>query len=290
MRTNSNLTSVIGILLLLVFGSSISAQKAPNAIFAVLDSGKYIEPIAKLEQGQLKDLSETPNFGKLFYSQKSTYSLIFGSGIDGKVSVVKSLIGTECGGRTAEVNVTETQAKLSTFVMALAMNITFKKTSSFRRLPTTEERAAVEDLVRAEFKRYKVAASAMKQLRYHNLTAIDVDRDGTAELIGSFWLAPSARDRRLLFFIAERSGGKYAFTYSRYEDLKPSDVMSGDMKDVDNGILHELFIDSFDYDNDGVAEIFTTTQAFEGRNFQVYRRNGSGWASVFKSYNYRCGY
>ena len=66
--------------------------------------------------------------------------------------------------------------------------------------------------------------------------------------------------------------------------------MSGDLKDVDNGILHELLIDTFDYDNDGIAEVFTTTQAFEGRNFQVYRRQSGKWMSVFKSYNYRCGY
>ena len=266
------------------------AQKAPNAIFAVLDSGKFIEPIAKLEQGQLKDLSETPNFGKLFYSTKTTYNLIFGSGHGGKVTVAKSLIGTECAGRTAEVNVTDSQAKLSSFVMALATNITVKKTPSIRRMPSAEERVAIEELVRAEYKKHKVSASAMKQLRYHNLTAVDVNRDDTPELVGSFWLAPNAKDRRLLFFVAEKSGEKYVFTHSQYEDLKPADVMSGDVKDVDNGILHELFVDSFDYDNDGTAEIFTTTQAFEGRNFQVYRRSGSGWASVFKSYNYRCGY
>ena len=174
--------------------------------------------------------------------------------------------------------------------MALATNIAVKKTPSVRRLPTADERAAIEELVRAEFKKHKVSASAIRQLRYHNLTAVDTDRNGTAELIGSFWVAPSIKNRRLLFFVAEKAGDKYAFTYSQYEDLKSADVMSGDMKDIDNGILHELFIESFDYDNDGVAEIFTTTQAFEGRNFEVYRRNGNGWASVFKSYNYRCGY
>jgi hypothetical protein len=268
----------------------ISAQKVPTAIFAVLDSGKYIEPIGKIDQGVLKDISELPNFGKLFYTPKTSYTLIFASGVDGKAIVSKSLIGTECGGRTAEVDIAGSQAKLTTFVMALATNAQVKKAPSTRRLPTADERAEIEAIVRAEFKSQKVPSSAVKLLHYHNLTAVDVDRDGKVELIGSYWAAPNAKDRRLLFFVAESTNGKYSFTMSHYEALKPSTVMSGDMKDVDNGILHELLIDTFDYDSDGVAEIFTTTQAFEGRNFQVYRRTGNGWTEGFKSYNYRCGY
>ena len=181
-----------------------SAQKAPTAIFAVLDSGKFIEPIAKVEQGQLKEIAETPNFGKLFYSPKATYNLIFGSGIDGKVSVVRSLIGTECAGRTAEVDISGSQAKLSTVVMALATNMSLKRSPSTRRLPTTDERTEIETLIRGEFKKHKVASSALKQLRYHNLTAVDVDHDGVAELIGSFWVEPNAKNRRLLFSLRKR--------------------------------------------------------------------------------------
>lgn len=271
--------------------ATVAGQKAPTAIFAVLDAGKYVEPVAIVESGQLKEMSETPNFGKLFYTPKTSYNLIFGSGVDGKVAIVKSLIGTECAGRTAEVNVWGSKAQLSTYVMALATNLQLKKAAAMRRLPTAEERAEIETLVRAEFKKNKVPASAMKVLRYHNLTAVDVDRDGFAELIGSYWAAASNKNRRLLFFIAEKGAdGKYAFGSSNYANLDANKVMSGDVKDLDTGILHEMLVETLDYDGDGIAEVFTTTQAFEGRNFQVYRRDGGRWSSVFKSYNYRCGY
>ena len=283
------LTSVLICVALSVW--SVASQKAPTAIFAVLDSGKYVEPVAIVESGQLKDMSETPNFGKLFYAAKTNYNLIFGSGIDGKVTIAKSLIGTECAGRTAEVNVTDSKAQLSTYVMALATNLQVKKAATLRRLPTAEERAEIEALVRTEFKKNKMAASSLKQLRYHNLTAVDIDRDGSAELIGSFWVAPSSKNRRLLFFVAEKgSDGKYVFGLSHYGNLNADKVMSGDVKDLDNGILHELLVETLDFDGDGIAEVFTTTQAFEGRNFQVYRRDGGRWSSIFKSYNYRCGY
>ena len=41
------------------------------------------------------------------------------------------------------------------------------------------ERGEIESLVRAEFVKQKVPAAAAKNLKYHNLTAIDVNADGT---------------------------------------------------------------------------------------------------------------
>lgn len=269
-----------------------AAQKRPTAVFAVIDNGKYIEPIGKIEKGKLVQFGDTPNFGKTFYAPNTNYTLVFAGGPDGKVSVTKSLVGTECAGNTAEVSVTSTKAKLKGFVMGLGTNALIKaKTPGVRRLPTATERTEIESLVRAEFKKQGVSDSAVKKLDYHNLTAIDVDRDGTPELVGSFWVAPTENDRNLLFFIAEKSsGGSYGFALSEYEAFTPDDIMSGKAKDLDNGILHELLLDSLDVDGDGVGEIFTTTQAFEGRNFDVYRRAGGKWVKAFQSRNHRCGY
>ena len=284
----------------LVLTGSLAAQKAnpaavskrPTAVFAVIDSGKYIEPIGKIEKGKLAQFGEAPNFGRIFYAPNTTYTLVFAGGPDGKVTVAKSLIGTECAGNTAEVSVASTKAKLKGFVMGLGTNAVVKsKAPGVRRLPTAAERAEIESLVRAEFKKQGVSDAVVKKLDYHNLTAIDVDRDGTPELVGTFWVAPTEKNRNLLFFIAEkRVGGAYAFSVSNYEAFTPDDIMSGDAKDLDNGILHELLLDSLDVDGDGIDEIFTTTQAFEGRNFDVYRRAGGKWRKVFESRNFRCGY
>ncbi len=267
---------------------TVAPAKTPTAIFAVLDSGKFIEPIGKLENGKLADFGEV--FPKSLYAAKSSYELIFGGVVDGKVVVTKSLIGTECAGNTGEVTSTPAKAKLSTFVMGLATNLPYKtKHLFFRRLPTAAERSDIEALVKAEFKKNGVAAAAAEKIHYHNLTAIDVNGDNVAELVGTFWSEPAKDDRRLLFFIAEKgAGGAYSFTHKNYDALKTSDIMSGDTKDVDDGILHEMLVDSMDVD--GTAEVFTTTQAFEGRNFRVYKKAAGKWTSILESYNYRCGY
>jgi hypothetical protein len=270
-------------------GRSVPAQM-PGVIFAVLDNGKFIEPVGKMEKGKLVPLGEAGEFPKALFAATATYSLIFGGVNDGKVLVTKSLIGTECSGNTAEVTAKPVKAKLSTFVMGLASNLPYStKAPYYRRLPTASERSEIESLVRGEFKKHGVVASA--KIRYHNLTAIDVNGDKVAELVGTFWSEPAKDDRRLLFFIAEKgSGGAYSLTQKNYQALKSSDIMSGETKDVDEGILHEMLIDYMDVDGDGTAEVFTTTQAFEGRNFHVYRKAAGKWTSILDSYNYRCGY
>jgi hypothetical protein len=175
--------------------------------------------------------------------------------------------------------------------MALATSEAPQKTASgVRRLPTPTERAEIETLVRAELVKQGVSANAAKNLKYYNLTALDVDADGAAEMVGSFWTETSAKERNLLFFIAEKDdGGKYKFGYSDYKKVTSDDVMSGDLKDLDE-LGGELLLDALEYTGDSTAEIFTINKAFEGNNFQVYSRRGAKWTKVFEGYNYHCAY
>lgn len=273
--------------------------KPKPIIFAVIFDAKTVEPIAYIENGNLTEApggddgsQQLSHFAETYYKAKTPYNLIFGGGTDGgKAVIVKSSIG-ECSGNSAEVTARPLRAKLKGFVMALATDAPIKNSSpSVRRLPTADERNQAEKLVRAEFTNQKVPAASLKQLRYHNLTAIDVDRDGKPELIGSYWVAPKPTERATLFFIAAMNPeGSYSFELSEFKNYTPNEIMSGDPKDLDDGVYHELFLDYFDYDGKGDAEIFTTIQAFEGRNFSVYSREVGKWVKVFESYNYRCGY
>jgi hypothetical protein len=130
----------------------------------------------------------------------------------------------------------------------------------------------------------------LKNLKYYNLTALDTDSDGTAEMVGSFWVESSAKERNLLFFIAERdAGGKYKFGYSEYNKVTPDDVMSGELKALDE-LGGELLLDAFEYNGDKSAEIFTIRRAFEGNNFHVYSRQNGEWKRVFEGYNYHCAF
>ena len=273
-----------------------STGKAKPAIFAVIYSGATIEPIAIVDNGKLLSgagdpASENSDLANNYYKVGTKYTLIFGGVPNGTVSITKSNVGTECGGASADISV-QSAKKLSGFVMGLATNITPKtKGSGVRRTPNATEKTEVEALVRAEYAKHKVPASAAKQLRYHNLTAMDVDGDGNVELIGSYWVAPKTKERDLLFFIAAKSAaGKYAFNYSDFQVATPDKVMSGELKDIEDGVYQTLLLDAFDYDNDGVAEIFTLSKAFEGNNYSAFKRENGKWTKVLDAYDYRCGY
>ena len=265
-------------------------------IFAVLQDGKWIEPIALVEDGELAELAQEDDQAKAFesryYKPKSTYPIVFGGGNGGSVSVVKSNIGTECGGSTAEVLSRTTGAKLTGMVMALATNVKLKPNEvAYRLRPALNERTEIEKLVRSEFRKSGASAAAVKTLHYHNLTAVDIQGDDVAEYIGSYWIAPTANERRLLFFIAQRKDDNtLEFSHSEESVIGPDDLMSGDVKDIESGLGAELLIDVLDYDENGVREIFTIRRSFEGNNYYVYKYEKGKWTNVFGRYAYRCAY
>lgn len=280
-------------------GQRRAAQPAPpvgSIVFAVVNGGKSIEPIGMVAGGVFGDTSGEPDdmksFAARYYKPKTVYPLIFGGAKAGTVTVVKSNIGTECGGSTADVTVQSATAKLTSLVMGLATNLKqVGSDPSYRRRPTIAERTEIERLVRSEFTKNGASAAAVKNLRYHNLTAVDVDADAAPEFIGSYWIAPTAKERRLLFFIAEGTAdGATKITHSDHSIVTPDDMMSGDLKDLESGVGSELLIDLLDYNNDGVREIFTVGMAFEGNNYYVYKLDGGKWTKVHETYVYRCAY
>lgn len=297
----------IGMLFLIsLFAVSFAAAQKPRPkpkppvkpkpiVFAVVNDGKMIEPIAYIDKGKLTDATNSAPgqkpFATTFYKTGTNYTLVFAGANDGKFAVTKSNVGSDCAGNMADGTLTAVRAKPKGVLMALATNAKVAAGPGVRRLPTAAERAEVEALVKAEFTKQNVSAAMQKDLRYQNLTAIDVNKDGKAELVGSYWLGPNDKDRRLLFFIADKgASGKYSFGYSEYQHVTPDKVMSGDVKDLDDGIYHELLLDSLDVDGDGTNEIFTMIQAFEGNNFHTFRRQGGKWVKYFESYNYHCAY
>lgn len=289
---------------------SISAQRRGRSrskpqprpqpiVFAVLDDGKTIEPIGVIDKGNLEALQTTDDNGKVlldihktYYKPKTAYKLVFGSANKGTVTVVKSDPKSDCAANSATVTTVSPTAKLKGFVMGLATSDTILKTASgVRRLPTAAERREIEDLVRDEFIKQGVKADSVEKMKYYNLTAIDVDNDGRAEMVGSFWTGDSNVERNLLFFIAEKQkNGKYKFGYSDFRKVVPNEVMSGELKDLDDGIYNELLLDSMEYDGDTTAEIFTIVKGFEGNNFNVYSKREGKWTKVFEGSNYHCAY
>jgi hypothetical protein len=287
----------------LALSAQAPAQKrtapATAVVFAVLYNGGTLEPIAYIDGGRLvaaidggSDPADLKAFHTRYYKRAAKYPLIFGGANAGTVAVKSSDPASECAKHTADVAVTSSKAKINGNVMGLATDLAIKKPGTgVRRMPTPKERAEIEDLVRAEFRRQKVSAAAVKNLKYQNLTAIDVDSDGTAEMVGSFWVEPAAKTRALLFFIAEKDAdGKYVLDHSEFESIAEADTMGGEIAIIDRGVYHELLLDSLDIDGDGVAEIFTFEPAFEGSTFNAYRREKGKWTRIFEGSNYRCAF
>ncbi len=279
---------------------SVSAQKTAKPkpmIFAVLNDGKTLEPIVFVENGKLVETGDgeanpVKEFVKNYYKPQTSYNLIFGGIAAGKVTVKKGNAETECAANLADVTSVSSKVKLKGLVMGLATNAAMPKNGSgVRRMPTPTERTEIEKLVRAEFIKQKVSTNLLKILHSFNLTALDIDNDGKAELVGSYWVANKSNERTLLFFIAEKGkSGKFDLTYQEVENFTPDKVMSGEVKALDSGIYSNLLLDVFDYDGDGSSEIFTIKQAFEGNNFFIYKRDGGKWTKVLETYNYHCAY
>ncbi len=282
--------------------ASLAAGQVPNqkdVIFAVLDNGGTLEPIAYLNNKKLEIAVDGASerdvlaaFHSSYLKSRTSYALIFGGVKAGTVTVNASDPANECSKHTAQVTTAATRAKLKGNVMGLATSATVSTAGDgMRRAPTASERAAIETLVRSTFSKNKISAATLRNLRYQNLTAIDPNGDGVVEFVGSYWVAPTANSRALVFFIAEkRNKGAYSFAVSDFSRIAEADVMGDDIGAIDNGVHHELLLDVFDYDSDGTKEIFTYAPSFEGAGFTVYRRDAGKWVKAFEASNYRCAF
>ena len=273
-----------------------AVKPVKSLIFAVLDDGKSAEPIAYVSKGKLEapvsggdESGIIAAFNKTYYKPGTVYHLIFGGANAGSVKIKSSDASAECAPNMATITTTPASAKLGGMVMALGTNApVVNKGASFRRKPTPAERTEFEALVRSVYSKNKLTAKVLKS---QNLTALDVNNDGKAELVGSYWIDIDKLTRAIVFMIAEKgSNGKYVIGHSGYRSIAQKETMNGDIKSVDSGVYHEVLLDVFDYDGDGVGEIFTYVQSFEGSGFTAYKREGGKWVNAYEFSNYHCGF
>lgn len=293
--------TLISISVFSVFAQKNTPKKempSKKTIFAVLNDGKTLEPIAFIEKGKLVELGEVAsgenlsNFVKANYKPKTNYNVYFGGNSVGTATVVKDLSATECAANQAEIALNSTKFKPKGFLMGLATNAIPKKNANLiRQMPSATERTEVNKLVTEEMKKLGVPIKNSGELRYHNLTKIDVDGDKNPEFVGTYWYNTGAKKRSLLFFIAEKDSlGSYSIPFTKFNEIEEENVMNNDIKTLDEGTYHELLLDFFDYDNDGQSEIFTYSQGFEGSTFNAYKRENGKWSQVLETSNYHCGF
>ncbi|MCB1024252.1 MAG: hypothetical protein KDB79_07675 [Acidobacteria bacterium] len=303
---NKQLRILLALSFFIMSTMAIYAQRKPapkrpveKTLFAIVNDGRQIEPIAYLSNGKLKEIAEPEvaakdkvDFNKAHYKLKTRYNVIFGGKNVGTATVTKDLAGTECAANQAEISLLPRSLKFKGALMALATDATPKKSvKGLRKRPTISERKAIETEVMMLMVAKKVPVKNTGELRYHNLTRIDVDDDGNSEFVGSYWYNSGPKKRSLLFFIAEQdSSGTISIPFSEFGEFDESNVMSGEIETLDSGVYHELLLDIFDVDGNGTGEIFTMVQGFEGSTFKAYQRTGGIWKSILETSNYHCGY
>lgn len=219
-------------------------------------------------------------FGQKYFAAGRVYRLIFGGGDAGTVKVKSWDLG--CNNIHAKV-ATSTSAKLGGKVMALATtSATLGKHPSTRRAPTEAERAAVLTLMKNIYRQNRTPANLLSSINVTNLTATDLDGDGTYEMIGSFTLAarggsPTVREgaikfERDLFLIAKPQGAAMKADFVKFQAYQPPPEQF--LWSID-------FVDQLDLDGNGVGEVFATQGGFDGYAYLIFKKVGGRWREVF---------
>ncbi|HEX8633290.1 MAG TPA: hypothetical protein VF703_03965 [Pyrinomonadaceae bacterium] len=284
------------------------AAGAPDVVvFAVTgraDTEFAFEPIATYRRGIFagsitgeSSSAELTSFAKNYYRAGQRYRLIWGGAEAGALVAKQSQQESDCAKAAATADV-QTDVQLGGNRMALATNspkLGLAKPS--RRAPTDDERAQVKAHVERIFREKGVPARALSRLQTINLTATDLNNDGTAELIGTYSVRRDGTAILIdqLFVLAEpatTSAGDMKIGVARHRQIKGTDFSDPESLESvgQNAFQTEILIDQLDVNGDGTGEVFTISYSFEGTNYAIYQKGAKGWARVKEFYNYRCAY
>ena len=239
-----------------------------------------LDPVAIVRRGRLSapptdDGEPGPGpagagrFVKEYFRAGRKYRLLFGGGEAGTAAVVKR-IEPGCFGMEAEAAV-ETSVKLGGEVLALATDSpALGLKAGTRRAPTEAERAAALDLARKAFRRHRVPASRVAKMGTNNLTAVDTNGDGRAELIGSFIIRGEWGVREAVFLIAEPSGAGFTPALAWFHRGEEAEA------------AYRRLVDVVDLDGDGTTEVVAQGLYYESHDYIIYKRQAKGWRQVYQ--------
>ena len=229
----------------------------------IIKGGKYISP--PVEDGVL-----SKTFNDTYFRIDRKYRVVFGGGDAGSLTVTK-LIEPGCVGLLAQVDV-DTNVRLGGQVQALAVsNDKIGSGASSRRAPTESERAQALEVARAVYIQRKAPTALVKKMNTVNLTAVDLNRDGIFEMIGSFNIQDANMLAYNLFVIFEQTpAGKYRAAWNWYQ------------KGTEESYEDRGLVDVIDLDGDGVAEVIAEGTYYESNDYVIYKRQAGTWRPIYK--------
>jgi hypothetical protein len=256
-----------------------ASQDEGTVVFAVnkyANEPAYIEPIVIIRGRKFVDPpvggpeDVTKKFTETFFHPERHYRVVFGGGDAGTATVVKE-IEPGCVGLTAEVQL-QTSARMGGQVQALAVSSNdMGRGESFRRAPSEAERASALAVARRIYTQRRVSATLLKKMSTVNLTAIDLERDGKAELIGSFKILRPDYFSYDLFVIFEPTGdGNYKAAFSWYH------------KGTEETYEDRSLVDVVDLDGDHIAEVIAESSFYESNDYVIYKRQAGTWRPIYE--------
>ena len=261
--------------------SEAQTQKTPpkasvegTVVFAVNkhdDGGATLDPIVIVNKGQYIDpLPDNEAFIEQvrakYMRAGQTHRVIFGGAEAGTIAV-----GDRHEFGLTHAGMLQSSIKLGGEVMALATSSeTLGGKQNTRRAPTQDERNAMMALMTEAYRFRKLPILSIAKVQINNITAIDVDADGKAELMGSFEIHGRNYTTWALFLMAELKNGQYKSGLTWYHKGAEG-----------TGEVRRL-IDILDLDGDGVAEVFTMNGYYESSDFTIYKRVKGAWRSVYQ--------
>lgn len=236
----------------------------------IVRRGVYVKPPVDESDVAGGDLAaQSKRFIDEYFRAGRQYRLLFGGGDAGTITVQKYL-EPGCVGMNAEVSA-QTEARLGGEVRALAVSSdALGRGASSRRVPTEAERASALELARAAFARNAVGAALVKKMETLNLTATDLDRDGRAELVGSFRVVSADYTNYALFMLFEPSGDKFKPALTWYH------------KGVEATAADRRLVDQLDLDGDGVSEVVAVGHYYESNDYIIYKKQRGQWRAVYQ--------
>jgi hypothetical protein len=265
----------------------------PEVLFAIVDDSQdrenspdnlAIEPVAMVTKtpgpcpgcwklrfaGPPEDEAED-EFEARYFRPGRTYRMLAGGAEIGTVKVVKMTI-LGCKTLAASVDVTPPRSKRDwnrLHVLAVgSMHVPPREPVG--SLPNDAEEKATWDLAEHELRTRHVPASLFAKME--GITdSRDLDHDGRRDLIGAFRVYDAKTTRsHSLFLIAmgDESGGfrvehVWYFTYAG-----------------DSGEDKHL-VDVIDLDEDGTDEIVVSWGFYESHEYEILKRTGNKWKSVY---------
>jgi hypothetical protein len=265
--------------------SAVQTRNKPVVIFAVAGEPDeyHMDAVAVVNGKRLmspftdEQKARQKKFAEDYFATGRTYRLMFGGGEAGSVTLKKWSEG--CNTVHAEVSVSSS-TRLGGNVRALATNSSsLGKRASARRASTETERSAVITLMKSVYTQRRTPVSLIPSIKVTNLTATDLDGDGTYEMIGSFTLAAKNKFERDLFLIARPQGRVMRAEFVKFQAYQPPP--EGFLSSID-------FVDQLDLDGDGVGEVFAIQGGFDGYAYVIFKRVGGRWREVYNMIGDAC--